>query len=64
MEKFEEDRTVVAQLVQQWEWKKNLRMNHAVFVSVVDDCQPFLQPGRSPRGLHVLLVEKPILLKD
>ena len=44
------------------EWKKNLRMNHAVFVSVVDDCQPFLQHGRSPRGLDVLTVEKQLAM--
>ena len=66
MEKFGEDRTVVAQLVQ-WnlarrEWKKNLRMNRAVFMSVPDELRPFLQPGRSPRGLDVLSVEKQLAI--
>ena len=66
MEKFGEDRTVVAQLVQ-WnlarrEWKKNLRMNRAVFLSVADELRPFLQPGRSPRGLDVLSVEKQLAI--
>ncbi|XP_068674456.1 uncharacterized protein [Montipora foliosa] len=44
------------------EWKKNLRMNRAVFMSVADELRPFLQPGRSPRGLDVLSVEKQLAI--
>ena len=44
------------------EWKKNLRMDRAVFMSVVDELRPFLQPGRSPRGLDVLSVEKQLAM--
>ena len=40
------------------EWKKNLRMDRAVFMSVVNELRPFLQPARSPRGLDVLSVGK------
>ena len=43
-------------------WKKNLRMNRTVFTSVVDELRPFLQPGRSPRGLDVLPVEKQLAM--
>ena len=39
------------------ERKKNLRINRAVSMSVVDELRPFLQPGRSPKGLDVLSVE-------
>ena len=42
------------------EWKKNLRMNRAVFMSVADELRPF--PGRSPRGLDVLSVEKQLAI--
>lgn len=44
------------------EWKKNLRMSRAVFMSVADELRPFLQPGRSPRGLDVLSVEKQLAM--
>ena len=44
------------------EWKKNLRMDRAVFMSVVNELRPFLQPGRSPRGLDVLSVEKQLAM--
>lgn len=47
-------------------------MDCAVFMSVEDELRPFLQPGRSPRGLDVFCVEKqlamtcmtPYFLKD
>ena len=38
------------------EWKKNLRMDRAVFMSLADELRPFLEPGQSPRGLDVLSV--------
>ena len=44
------------------EWKKNLRMDRAVFMSVVNELRPFLQPARSPRGLDVLSVEKQLAM--
>ena len=59
-------RTVVAEPLQQnsaeSEWKKNLRMDHDVFIALVDEIRPYLQPGRSPRGLDVLSVEKQLAL--
>ena len=37
-------------------------MDRAVFMSVVDELRPFLQPGRSPRGLDMLFVEKKLAM--
>ena len=37
-------------------------MDRAVFMSVVDELRTFLQPGRSPRGLDVLFVEKQLAM--
>ena len=40
-------------------------MDRAVFMSVIDELRPFLRPGRSPRGLDLLSVEKQLaFLKD
>ena len=44
------------------EWKKNLRMDRAVSMSLADELRPFLGPGRSPRGLDVLSVEKQLAM--
>ena len=44
------------------EWKKNLRMDRDVFIALADEIRPYLQPGRSPRGLDVLSVEKQLAL--
>ena len=44
------------------EWKKNLRMDRAVFMSLADELRPFLEPGQSPRGLDVLSVEKQLAM--
>ena len=44
------------------EWKKNLRMNHAVFMFVADELRLFLRPGRSPRGFDVLSVGKQLAI--
>ena len=44
------------------EWKKNLRMDRDVFMALADEIRPYLQPGRSPRGLDVLSVEKQLAL--
>ena len=44
------------------EWKKNLRMDRDVFMALADEIRPYLQPGRSPQGLDVLLVEKQLAL--
>ena len=44
------------------EWKKNLRMDRDVFIAQADEIRPYLQPGRSPRGLDVLSVEKQLAL--
>ena len=37
-------------------------MDRAVFMSVVNELRPFLQPARSPRGLDVLSVEKQLAM--
>ena len=39
------------------EWRKNLRMTRESFMTLADELRPFLQPGRSPRGLDVISVE-------
>ena len=44
------------------EQKKNLRIKSAVFMSEVDELRPFLQPGRSPKGLDVLSVEEQLAM--
>ena len=44
------------------EWKKNLRMDRDVFMSLANEIRPYIQPGRSPRGLDVLSVEKQLAL--
>ena len=44
------------------EWKKNLRMDRDVFMALPDEIRSYLQPGRSPRGLDVLSVEKQLAL--
>ena len=44
------------------EWKKNLRMDRDVFIALADEIRPYLQPGRSPRGLDVLSVEKQLAM--
>ena len=44
------------------EWKENLRMDPAVFMSSADELRPFLEPGQSPRGLDVLSVEKQLAM--
>ena len=33
------------------EWKENLRMDHAVFMSSADELRPFLEPGQSQEDL-------------
>ena len=37
-------------------------MDRDVFIVLADEIQPYLQPGRSPRGLDVLSVEKQLAL--
>ena len=37
-------------------------MDRDVFIALADEIQPYLQPGRSPRGLDVLSVEKQLAL--
>lgn len=49
-------------ILPEWDWKKNLRMDRDVFMSLADEIRPYFQPGRSPRGLDVLSVEKQLAL--
>lgn len=44
------------------DWKKNFRMDREVFTKLADELAPYLRPGRSPRGLDVLSVEKQLAL--
>ena len=44
------------------EWKKNFRMDREVFMKLADKLALYLRPGRSPRGLDVLLIEKQLAL--
>ena len=44
------------------EWKENLSMDRAVFMSSADELRPFLEPCQSPRGLDVLSVEKQLVM--
>ncbi|CAH3171772.1 unnamed protein product [Porites evermanni] len=37
-------------------------MDRDVFIALADEIRPYLQPGRSPRGLDVLSVEKQLAL--
>ena len=37
-------------------------MDRDVFIALADEIQPYLQPGRSARGLDVLSVEKQLAL--
>ena len=41
---------------------RGLRMDRDVFIALADEIRPYLQPGRSPRGLDVLSVEKQLAL--
>ena len=43
-------------------WKKNLRMDREVFMTLANELRPFLQPGIGPRGLDVISVEKQLAL--
>ena len=55
-------RTSTTGILPESEWKKNLRMDRHVFIALADEIRPYLQPGRSPRGLDVLSVEKQLAL--
>ena len=44
------------------EWKKNFQMNRDVFIILVDEVKPFLEPSHGPRGDGVLSVEKQLAM--
>lgn len=44
------------------EWKKNFRMDQDVFMILVNEVRPFLEPRRGPREDDVLSVEKQLAM--